>query len=338
MKTAVAMTIVSALLVFGGHPTLGPPVGSTPASAPSVFGPYDSDGIKPLANVAAPYSDQAPADVNSAKFDSTGVAIYIYPPTGKRVDHPVVYAQYGLSALLQYDRTRNPVWLERAVANADRLIAIHTTRGSAWWYPYTFNWTYLSRTLTAPWWSGMAQGEALSLFTRLAEQEPQDKTWRTAADATFASFTQTRSTTQPWSTVVDHGHLWFEEYAGDQPPLLVFNGHVFATFGIYDYWKMTGNGQAAALFSGAATTVLDVMPQIRVPGGVAYYCAEANYCQTPAWQNPHYHPVDIWELQTLQRLTGNVQFGNWAKLLASDWTAPPAQVSADFANIAQEVG
>ncbi|WP_314147269.1 cell wall-binding repeat-containing protein [uncultured Leifsonia sp.] len=282
---------------------------------------WATTGWTPNTTVPAPYSDRPPVDVNSPsiKLDSTGLLIYNRVDTHTRADHPVAYAQYGISALLEYKRTGQKVWLDRAIRQADRLVAIRTESRGAWWYPYSFPWTYYSRTLTAPWWSGMAQGEALSLFVRLAETTG-DARWNTAADKTFASFTVPHSSTAPWASLVIDKHLYFEEYAGNQPPLLVLNGHVFALFGLYDYWKHTGSALALRYFDGGASTVLDrMMPLVRLEGGVSYYCVQYEYCQVPAWQNPTYHVIHSWQLDTLARLTGDDAFTTWADLLRSDW-------------------
>ena len=268
-----------------------------------------------------PYSDRPPVDVNSPsiKVDSTGLVIYIRPGTSTRADHPVAYAQYGISALLEYQQTGNKMWLDRAIRQGQQLIAMHTESNGSWWYPYTFPWTYYSRTLTAPWWSGMAQGEALSLFVRLAEATG-DSRWDNAANHTVTSFTVPHSATSPWVSLAIDKHLYFEEYAGNQPPLLVLNGHIFAMFGLYDYWRHTGDATAARYLDGAATTVLErMLPAVRVEGGVSYYCVQADYCQSPLWQNQHYHPIISWQLDTLARITGDARFTTLAQLLGSDW-------------------
>ncbi|WP_345762048.1 cell wall-binding repeat-containing protein [Diaminobutyricibacter sp. McL0608] len=275
-----------------------------------------------------PYSDRPPVDVNSSsvKVDSTGLVIYTRRDNGARADHPVAYAQYGISALLEYQKTGNTLWLNRAIRQGQQLIAIHTVSNGSWWFPYSFPWTYYDRTLKAPWYSGMAQGEVLSLFVRLAEAT-HDSVWDNAANKTVTSFTQQHSASAPWvSLAIDH-HLYFEEYAGNQPPLLVLNGHIFALFGLYDYWRHTGNATVAGLIDGAATTVLErMLPAVRVVGGVSYYCVQAVYCQSPLWQNANYHPIHSWQLDTLARLTGDTRFSTWAQLLRSDW-APIAPFS-----------
>lgn len=280
-------------------------------------------------DIGAPYGDRPPVNVNdtSIKLDETGLRIYLRIDNGQRADHPVAYAQYGISALIEYDRTGKKEWLDRAKRHGQRLAQIHTTRGEAWWFPYPFPWTYYGRSLGTPWWSAMAQGQALSLFVRLAEvtaeEEPGDVDWDKAADATWKSFGQAYSTTAPWSSLVIDDHLYFEEYAGKQVPLLVLNGHAFALFGLYDYWKRTGNAEAAQYFDGGATTVLDrMMPLVRVEKGVSYYCVQAEYCQSPLWQNKPYHVIHSWQLDTLASITGDTRFTEWATVLRADWQPP----------------
>ncbi len=275
--------------------------------------------------VDAPYTGEPPVMVNDPvqkELDSTGLRIVNMGPNGSRVDHPVAYAQYGISALLEYQSTGDTIWLDRALRHAERLEQMHTERGDAWYFPYLFDWTYAAKNLYAPWWSAMAQGEALSLFVRLYE-ETGDERWRSAADHTWLSLTQPRSVAEPWGTMTDQGLLVFEEYAGNLPPLKVLNGHLFALFGVYDYWRLTGDPEAVAYLDGAATTVLEVMPDIRVPGGVSYYCWQDD-CSRRYWQNPTYHVIHSSQLDTLGRLTGDDRFSQWASLLRADWT--PSQM------------
>lgn len=299
------------------------PAPSAPPPPVEPESPAAVSGLLPVPGVEPAYLDRPPSNLRTRQVDAQGVAIYTYRITGEREDHPVVYAQYGLTALIEYERTGAPMWLDRAVANADRLIDMRTESDGAWWYAYPFDWTYVDRTLTAPWWSGMAQGQALSLFSRLAELQP-DEHWREAADATWASFEVPRSDDAPWFRVIDDGYLWFEEYAGDQPPLLVLNGHLFAAFGLYDYFELTGDPQVAATFDAGATTILENLARFRVAGGVSYYCAQPDFCQTERWQDTKYHDIHIWQLETMERLSGSAEFGDWADRLRSDFQAPEA--------------
>ncbi|MCD2444059.1 cell wall-binding repeat-containing protein [Agromyces sp. SYSU K20354] len=289
-------------------------------------------GWQLASDIPAPYFDIPAVNVDdpSIKLDSTGLRIYLRRDTGTRGDHPVAYAQYGIAALARYQETGDPKWLTRAIRHADRLTQIRVERAGAWWYPYNWPWTYYTRTMKAPWYSAMAQGQALSLFTRLAEETGQAK-WVTAADKTWATFKQPYSARSPWSSLVIDRHLYFEEYAGNQPPLLVLNGQIFALFGLYDYWRYTGNAEVARYFDGGATAVVDrMMPLVRVPGGTSYYCVQAEYCQSPLWQNAAYHGIHSWQLDTLARITGDTRFTTWAADLRADRPARTFGSTSDF--------
>lgn len=285
---------------------------------PSTTKASQSAGGPPQPDVLNPFYDRIQTDLASAEIDATGLALY-RDITGEVAPHPIVNAQYAMSALLEWENSGDQIWLDRAIRNAQELIDTHVERDGAWWYQYDWDWTYLDRTLTAPWWSGMAQGEALTVFSRLAQIQPENAIWREAAARTFDSFLQRGSgNTEPWSTVIDNGYLWFEEYAGDQPPLLVMNGHVFAIFGLYEYWLLTADERAATYIDGGATAILNSMPLIRAEGEVSYYCSQREYCRRIEWQNPTYHPIHMQQLKALGRITGEQQFDQWAALLESD--------------------
>lgn len=324
-QRAIAADAAVKRTAIGGAAVVGAAaLGNTGCGDPvPVNAAWKTSGLKFRADVDAPYADRDLVNVHDPAqvLDSTGLRVLNMGPGGSRVDHPVAYAQYGISALAEHQRTGEDIWLTRALRHGERLEQIHTERDGAWYFPYLFDWTYTGKTLRAPWWSAMAQGEALSLFVRLY-QETGDQRWKDAADSTWPSLTQPRSQGEPWATMTDEGLLVFEEYAGNLPPLKVLNGHLFAMFGAYDYWRLTGDPAVLSYLDGAATTTLAVMPRLRVPGGVSYYCWQAD-CAQRVWQNPTYHVIHSWQLDTVARLTGDTRFSDWARTLRADW-APPA--------------
>lgn len=324
-RALFAASVVAVVVAISACSSIGPVAEAAPP-APVDPGPqptetaYATSGWQLQTDILSPLEDRIHVDLETAEVDASGLALYRDLTTGEVAHHPIVNAQYAMTAIREYDRTGDEKWLSRAVRNAEELIATRVEREGAWWYQYDWDWTYLERTLVAPWWSGMAQGEALFVFSRLAMMQPDNPAWREAADRTWDSFPQRGwRNTEPWSTVVLDGNLWFEEYAGSVPPLRVMNGHVFAIFGLYEYWLLTGNATVAQYIDGGATTILDVMPLIRAEGDVTYYCAQPDYCRVPAWQNATYHPIHIQQLQALGRITGDDRFDEWATLLEGDW-------------------
>ncbi|NJP32587.1 D-glucuronyl C5-epimerase family protein [Micromonospora thermarum] len=72
----------------------------------------------------------------------------------------------------------------------------------------------------------------------------------------------------------EEGFLWLEEYpvtpgvTGER----VLNGHIFALYGVYDYWRLTADSRAVAIFDGAASTLRHHVPaSFRAPEWISRY-------------------------------------------------------------------
>jgi hypothetical protein len=218
--------------------------------------------------------------------------------------------------LRNYRIDPDPVYLDLALANADRLLDRAIAHGGAIFFPYPFDWALHGRgTLEAPWYSGMAQGIALSGFVRLYELTGEAR-WLDAAHKTFASFLVPRQTGKPWVATVENGLLWLEEYPW-QPLDHTFNGHNFATWGLYDYWRLTGSRDAAEMTTGAMTTSARVAGTVRTPGGISQYCI-AQSCLDRKVRNPGYHLTHIGQFIQLFRYTRYEQFARLADTFTAD--------------------
>jgi hypothetical protein len=232
-----------------------------------------------------------------------GVPRYV-APDGRTYPHPVAAAQYGLHEVAIGNRSRalaaGRALLAQAVAGA----------GNALWLPYRFPFPLYgnaAKTLQPPWYSAMAQGEALNLFTALG-QLTGDRRWRKAADAVFASF---RINTHRIVQRDARGYLWLEEYPHDGTGERVFNGHLFAVLGLIHYHLATGRG--GTLIDAALTTAEHYASKIRNKGGISSYSL-ANQTDRSA----KYHHVHIVLLRTLARITGKLYFRQAADEFQSD--------------------
>lgn len=297
-------------------------------SVPEFGAEYRADGLT-ITEVSPRYYDAEERAVDlqdpERTIDADGAVIAADPVTGAPQFHPVGAAQYGLYALAQYDREGGAELLRRAVANGRALIAHAEVIDGAMWFPYPFAFALggdAANTIRPPWYSGMAQGQALSLFVRLYEHDG-DQRWRDAAEQTLQSYYVEKNDQGPWFTLIDNEHMWFEEYAGNTDPLLVINGHNFALFGLYDWVVLTGDDRAERMFDAGATTVLDVFDTFRVPGGISRYCVQAERClDEDGWFSAKYHMIHIQQLQMLADITGDERFDRDAELLAQDFFDP----------------
>ncbi len=273
--------------------------------------------VQKLSPAARAYALSKPVSLTDTGVrDRFGVRMSIR--NGKMYDHPVAQAQYGLGLLDSYRLTKNRAYLDRAVLQASRIVARRTVRGTAWYYPYKFPFALHGGkdVLPAPWYSMMAQGLALSLFARLAEVTKEAR-WRTAADRTFGSFLLPYEAGKPWGVFVKDGLLHFEEYPhpdknwGD----LTYNGHVFAVFGLYDYWVLTESTVCLALLRGGMTAARDLIPPLRVRNFRSHYCLRHKH------DSGHYHSIHIGQLQKMHLITRDEAFARHADLLYGDY--PP---------------
>ena len=245
--------------------------------------------------------------------DAYGVPMRII--NGYRRYHPVGLTRLGLKYLSRYRLTHDPLFLDRAKRIAAGLQRIAVRTPNAIWFPYRFRFA----TNRPPWYSGYAQGFALSFFVRLWEVTDTDR-YRLLADLTYNSIRTLRRASAPWVTWVDgRGYLWIDEYP--QQLDRTFNGHVFALIGLHDYWEMTKRGDlysadrhenVLALLRGGITTIRAYASTFRNPGAVSDYCLAHHV------RNRAYHSVHVMQLRYLTVMTGDPWFDRMADHFAAD--------------------
>src|SRR5690349_907444 len=262
-------------------------------------------------------------------LDPDGVYKY-YAADGNVYDHPVGQAQFALGCITSYrieaDPARKALFLTRAKTQADRLIGQHVEARGAWWFPYPFPFTHAVHTgvtYTAPWYSGMAQGEALSLFVQLAELDgvsDEDRArYLSAAAGAFASL-HVADDGYPWAININaSGYVWIQEYPASPTGSVsdyTYNGMIFAMFGVWDYYQATGSQAAADLYDGCATTIHRYFPLLRNTRWFSFYC------QTHRIPAPTYHQHHIELLRQLHWQTGAMDFADHTDRLVDDCPAP----------------
>jgi hypothetical protein len=275
-----------------------------------------------LPDAALPYNSSAVYELPEVR-DATGVAMYLLD--GKLYDHPVNQAEDALAALNNYRLTGRAAYLNRAVLDAQRLIDRRVVSDEAWYYPYRFDFALHggSNVMRAPWFSAMAQGQALNVFVRL-NRVTGDQKWRDAADATFNSFHNAPVQGLPSTVHIDaENYLWLEEYPLWPPTSSdrTFNGHVFAAFGLYDYLRLTGNTVAVDLWNGGLVNARwHIQYRFRNLGYISHYCL-----RHPAVLSTKYHDIHWHQMVSLHASTGDAGWSRIADALRADY--PPPAVS-----------
>lgn len=313
----MAVAVAVALTSFMGMVTPPASADTTPRVAVTGYAQYSG----PLYQlpVAHGYNNTTVSPIRGfGLVDSSGVRMVM--ESGKASDHPVAQARYALTNLNSYRLTHSAGYLTIAEANAQRLIDTATVEpDGAMFLAYRFAWWTSSQV---PWYSAMAQGMGLSTFSELY-QMTNDPKWLDAAKATFLALSQAPDGDLPYVSYVDAtGHLWLEEYPSYPAPSgqRVLNGAMFAGLGLQDYYDVTGDTSALALFRGLVETLhATVLTQFRRPGAISVYSLSGNY------PLPDYHAVVIGQFLKMFHYTHDPQFAQMVVAFTQDY--PTAAVN-----------
>lgn len=231
--------------------------------------------------------------------DSEGIILY-----GDQYYNPVSIANTGLYYLDSYKKTNNVEYLNMTTKYANKLTELSYQDKEAIYFPYNFNFEMhglKNDVMMAPWYSGMAQGEALSLFVRLYEFT-NNKEYLKTANKIFKSFTYLGNNNSPWTVYVDdEKYYWIEEYPSEDPDHTL-NGFIFSLYGVYDYYSLTKDKQSKEILDASLTTLKRYLPDFEKKGDKSFYCLKHQK------QDSFYHKKHIEQLNMLYKMTGDEYF------------------------------
>src|SRR5215831_9532213 len=250
------------------------------------------------------------ADYQGA-YDAVGVPRLDYHGHIGLQYNPIAIAQYGLGNYNLWRRTNDPARKQKFLEIADWLCA-HlepNAQGVDVWNHH-FNWEYRD-TLRAPWYSGLAQGQGISLLVR-AHHDTNDSRYLDVARKAYQSFLH--PTAQGGVVFRDEQHnLWIEEYLVD-PPTHILNGFIWALWGIHDYFLTTKEKDASDLFARFVNTIALNLERYDLGFWSLY---EQSGTRLKMIASPFYHQLHIVQLRILQQMTGNKFFSK----VADRWEA-----------------
>ena len=242
----------------------------------------------------------------SGPCDRSGIPLLNYRGKIGLQYNPIAIAQYGLGNYNLFRRTGDISRRNKFLNAANWLVSNlePNAKGFLVWHHH-FDWEYRVR-LKAPWYSGLAQGQGISLLVRVY-QDTGDEQYLQAARYAFRSFLATPD--EGGVTYVDEaGNTWFEEYIV-RPPTHILNGFIWASWGVFDYYLATSDPIAKALFTGASTTLARNLDHYDVGFWSLY---EQSGTRMKMLASPFYHALHIVQLKILYRMTGVDVFESFA--------------------------
>jgi hypothetical protein len=273
------------------------------------------------------FEDTAGFNESKLKRDSQGIPLVKY---GEGFYYnPVTIAQY---ALYQYGKflQKQASFNDFKIA-ADKLLKLQDSSGA---FRYAFPWRYYltGKKFKPGWVSGMAQGQALSVFAR-AYAWTKDLRYLDAGNKAFRFLLTPVQVGGVLDTMADldsslERFIIFEQYPV-KPASYTLNGFMFTLIGCYDWWQLDpgaieGDCKMAAVSLAAGLRTLEKILRYYDVGGFASYdLGYITYHAAPKL-DPFYFAVDIYLLHALYAVSGNGALRRYELLWASYVSPSPA--------------
>ncbi len=238
-----------------------------------------------------------------------GVPLLHVPRLGGDVEFPIMILQFGLGSMdrifLQGEDERIPAvaavlsWIERALHDRDNFDNVFPRLDP------TRN--YASSN------SGMAQGEALSFLTRVAEHLPEIGRDRDLASLMLRIRNDMLRPVKEGGTVRElaQGTAFCETCRGEGH--VVYNGWIFALFGLLDHATWAHDSISEQMFSRSEQALAASLDQLVLQDGWSVYDQEG-VLASPFYQRLHIDLIDA-----MGRLTGRDAYGRARGRLLAGW-------------------
>jgi len=173
--------------------------------------------------------------------------------------NPVTLSQFSLAA---YGKFLAGDSREKFNAAIEKLLTLQDKEGA---FRYDFSYRHYTSTVAYKpgWISGMAQGQALSAFSRAYQLEKSARI-KDAGDRALAFLNVPAELGGPFTTLKDldpslDGYIFFQEYV-TSPNVYTLNGYMFTLLGVYDWWQATDSLEAKRMFKNGMRTLAKILP------------------------------------------------------------------------------
>jgi len=238
--------------------------------------------------------------------DAKGIPLRPLGRGGRLVYNPTVLAQQGMKRLDSYLQTKDRHHLRQARKYADKLRKLSDGGNKRRWQPHWYDLSVHQRG----WVNSNSHGLTLAFLARFYEITGAQKRLD-EAQRLMAAFQQRPRNKRWFSDVTAKDYVWFEHWPDGRNDRTL-NAHINAMFGIYDYWRVTGDPLAEVYFLGGAKTVRTKLYRFRRKGELSRYSLSGTSGSL------HYHETHIEQLRTLSKMLGDPWFAKQADLFERD--------------------
>jgi len=242
----------------------------------------------------------------SGHYDAAGIPMLDYHGAIGLQYNPIAIAQWGLANCNRFCETGDDARWQKTLKAADCLAAnLEQNAHGLWVWNHHFDWEYRD-TLKAPWYSGLAQAQGVSLLLRAhahSRTHSDDEKYQRAAEKAFVALTR---------PIAEGGVLfedekknpWIEEYLVN-PPTHILNGFMWALWGVFDFWLARADTSAKEIFDRGVETLVHNLARFDTGYWSLY---EQSGTRLKMLASPFYHQLHIVQLRVMSKLTGDARF------------------------------
>ncbi len=241
-------------------------------------------------------------------FDEKGIPMLNYQGDIGINYNPIAVSQWSLGNYNLWKKNNTKENYINFIKGADWLnenLEINDYNIYVW--QHHFNWVY-KENLINPWYSGLAQGQGLSVLCR-AYSITNEKKYLNSIEKVYKSFLV--DVENGGVTFKDsNGDIWIEEYIMKNNPTHILNGFIWGLWGIYDYWLMSKNKDVEKLFKKYIKTINNNISNYDISYWSLY---EISKLPIDMRASIFYHKLHIVQLKILFKMTNNLIFESTAK-------------------------
>lgn len=254
-------------------------------------------------NLGIYYIDMRPAEVHytgniwGGTFDADGVPM-CGNGNGDYLYFPINIAQYGFILHAKYVENPEQDTLHKLLLCLKKLDELATVeKDYTVWY---HNYYEVKYHILPPWASAMAQGELISFYLRMYQLLGKEEYLLTADKA--YNYLKIDYDNGGVRRIDAKGDLWLEEYPSN-PPSFVLNGFIYAIFGLYDLYRVTGRADVKTDIEACLLTLRRNLHRFDTGYWSRYDLLKKELVRYYYQRNVHVPQMDV-----LYRLTGEPVF------------------------------
>ena len=243
-------------------------------------------------------------------LDKDGIPMLDYQGNIGLQYNPIAISQWGLGNYNIWHEIKSEVHYNKFIKSADWLVKnLEKNEYSYKVWMHHFDFEYRD-TLKSPWYSGLAQGQGISVLTR-AYKETKEKIYRDASYEAYQVF-NVPTINGGVNHIDNNGNSWIEEYIVN-PPTHILNGFIWGLWGVYDLALQFDDSKALHLFNNYNKTLVQELESYD-NGFWSLYEHSGTWLKMIA--SSFYHKLHIVQLRVMYELTSENIFNE----KANKWT------------------